>query len=216
MRSSPPESLGVFSPFRAGALAGVSGNRIGQWARYGLIRPHVYEGRPANRYAFLDVAEAIVVHWLQDRGFSYPQIHSAIAEAHSEYPSWPLVRAPLGVAQHGDESDRGVIAQRVDGQYVETSRPGRQIVLRPELFAFAQDMLRTGGWLAHQLGLGRIEVDPQKLGGAPSLRGHRWSLERVAQVGADDEGRSLLIHDYGLDARDVDESLRWTAAAAAL
>src|SRR4051812_830124 len=109
-----PEFVGVFTPRRAGALAGVSGYRIGQWARYGLIRPSVYEGRPANRYAFFDVAEAIVVHWLWDQGFSYGEIHEAIAAARAQDPHWPLVRGQLGVARHTVEADRdrGVIVHQ--------------------------------------------------------------------------------------------------------
>jgi uncharacterized protein (DUF433 family) len=211
-----PELLGVFSPRRAGALAGVTGDQIGQWARHGLIRPTIYEGRPANRYAFYDVAEAIVVHWLRDQAFRYPEIHHAIERAREEYPRWPLIKAPLAVAHHALKGDRGVIVQKIDGGYVETGRPGEQIVLRPELLDFARDMLRTGGWLASELGLKRIEVDPQKLGGAPTLRGSRWPVERVARIAADDEGRTILTDDYGLDPRDVDESMRWSAAAAAL
>jgi uncharacterized protein (DUF433 family)/DNA-binding transcriptional MerR regulator len=214
-RPPVPEFLGIFSPRRAGALAGVSGNQVGQWARYGLIRPSVYQGRPANLYAFFDVAEAIVVHWLRERGFNYDQIHHAIAVAHKAHTDWALLRAQVGVAS-AVEGDRGVIAEKVGGEYVDIGRPGGQAVLKPELFEFASDMLRSGGWLANKLGLERIEVDPRKLGGAPSLRGRRWPVERVARIAADAEGRSILIDDYGLDDRDVDESVRWTEAAAAL
>ena len=214
--TTAPELLGVFSPRRAGALAGVSGGRIGQWARYGLIQPTVYSGRPANRYAFYDVAEAIVVHWLRDQRFDYAAIHEAIANARKTHPDWPLLGAELGVARHAIEGDRGLIVERIDGAYVETGRPGGQIVLKPEVLDFARDMLRTGGWLADQLHLKRIEVDPEKLGGAPTLRGRRWPVERVARIAADDAGRAILIDDYGLDERDVDESLRWSHAAAAL
>jgi uncharacterized protein (DUF433 family) len=215
-RPTAPEFLGVFSPGRAGALAGVSGDRIGQWARYGLIRPTVYRGRPANLYAFYDVAEAIVVHWLRDQQFDYSAIHEAIAIARKHHPEWPLLKAPLGVARHALQGDRGVIVERIDGGYVETGRPGGQIILKPELLDFARDVLRTGGWIAEQLHLERIEVDPEKLGGVPTLRGRRWPVERVARIAADDEGRGILIHDYGLDERDVAESVRWTEAAAAL
>ena len=211
----PPEFLGVFSPQRAGALAGVSGTRIGQWARYGLIRPTIYEGRPANRYAFKDVAEAIVVHWLQDQGFSFDEIHQAIANARIAHPLWPLQEAPLGIAR-SVQGDRGAIVERRGGVYVETGRPGGQVVLKPELFEFASDMLRSGGWLADRLRLERIEVDPEKLGGAPTLRGRRWPVERVARIAADPKGWAILRDDYGLDDQDVEESVRWTEAAAAL
>lgn len=211
-----PEFLAVFSPHRAGALAGVSGNRIGQWARYGLIRPSLYEGRPANRYAFFDVAEAIVVHWLVDRNFSYGEIHQAIDSARERYPRWPLLQAELGIARHGLGQDRGVLVEKRDGIYVEVGRGGQQVVLRPELLDLARDMLRTGGWLAHTLNLRRIEVDPAKLGGAPTVRGTRWPVERVARIASDDEGRAILAAEYGLADADVDESVRWTVAAAAL
>ena len=214
--TTAPELLGVFSPRRAGALAGVSGDQIGQWARYGLIRPTIYKGRPANLYAFYDVAEAIVVHWLRVQGFRYSEIHAAIERARQDHPNWPLLEAPLAVAHHTVDGDRGVIVQKVEGGYVETGRPGEQVVLRPELLDFARDMLRTGGWLAEELGLKRIEVDPQKLGGAPTLRGRRWPVERVARIAADDEGQSILTDDYGLDPRELDESRRWAEAAAAL
>lgn len=211
-----PEFLGVFSPRRAGALAGVSGDKVGQWARYGLIRPTIYEGRPANRYAFFDVAEAIVVHWLREQHFRYDEIHQAIEAARTQHPNWPLIRGQLGIARHTVEvaRDRGVIVHRaVDGAYVEIGRAGRQIVLKPELLDFAQDMLRTGGWIAHGKGLDRIEVDPTKLGGAPTLRGSRWPVERVARIAADGEGRAVLLQEYGLDERDVEQAVTWTDAA---
>lgn len=211
-----PEYVGVFSPHRAGALAGVNGNTIGQWARHGLIRPTVYEGRPANRYAFYDVAEALVVHWLHREAFSYDEIRTAITSARVDYPSWPLVNAPLGIARHTVGGDRGVIVQRLREGYVEVGRAGLQVVLKPQLLDFARDMLRSGGWLANELKLERIEVDPQKFGGAPTLRGRRWPVERVARIASDPEGRVLLLEDYGLDERDVEESVRWTVAAGSL
>jgi uncharacterized protein (DUF433 family) len=218
IRRDAPEFRGVFPPWRAGALAGISGNRIGQWARYGLIRPSHYEGRPRNLYAFNDVAEAIVIRWLLERSFNYEAIHAAVERARDEHPNWPLLEAPLGVAQHAVEGDpRGVIVLRVEkGVFVETSDKPGQMTLKPQLLEEARDMLRRGGWIAAQLQLRRIEVDPQKLGGAPSLRGRRWPIERIAQIASDSEGRSLLVGDYGLDQRDIDESLRWMECASAL
>lgn len=216
LSQEPP--LGVFSPFRAGALAGVSGNTIGQWARYGLIEPTLFHGRPANLYEFRDVAEAIVVHWLLERRFTYREIHLAIEQARSEHHDWPLSSAPLGIAKHAVSGDpRGVIVLKVkQGVYVDTSTGTDQVTLKPELLDAASDMLRRGGWLAEKFKLKRIEVDPEKLGGAPVLRGRRWPVERVAQLAADDEGRRTLVEDYGLDKRDVDESVRWTDEALSL
>ena len=210
-----PEQLGVFSPRRAGQLAGVGGDTIGQWARHGLIHPTIYEGRPANLYAFYDVAEAIVVHWLHVEGFSFDEIHHAISKG-AEW-DWPLLEQELGVARDAVESDRGVLATRLkDGSYLEVGRPGEQLVPKPELFHQAADVLRTGGWLAKRLGLTRIEVDPQRLGGAPTVKGHRWPVERVARIADDDEGRAMLVEEYELDELDIEESVEWTDAALAL
>lgn len=215
---SAPEFLGIYPAHRVGALAGVSGYTIGQWARNKLIRPTYYEGRPANLYAFNDAAEAIVVHWLLKRGFTYEEIHAAVDHARESYPDWPLITAPIGVAQHAVEGDpRGMIVERADdGAFVDTGRAGRQTALKPELLSDVALMLRRGGWIADELHLKRIEVDPQKLGGAPTLRGRRWGVEGVAQIAADAEGRAILINDYGLDDRDVDEAVSWTEAAASL
>jgi uncharacterized protein (DUF433 family) len=213
----PNPSSAIFSPFHAGALAGVSGNRVGQWARYGLIKPTPFRGRPANLYEFRDVAEAIVVHWLVEQGFSYGDIHRAIEQASSEHPDWPLLTAPLGIARHAVEGDpRGALVLETErGVYVDTRASG-QITLRPELLDRARDMLRRGGWLADQLKLRRIEVDPGKLNGAPVLRGRRWPIERVAQLAADDEGRLVLLEDYGLHPLDLEESVAWMDAAVGL
>jgi DNA-binding transcriptional MerR regulator/uncharacterized protein (DUF433 family) len=216
--SKAPEFLGIYAAHRVGALAGVSGYTIGQWARNGLVRPTYYEGRPANLYAFNDVAEAIVIRWLLSKGFTYEQIHRAVDRASQEHPDWPLLKAPLGVAQHAIQGDpRGVIARRADdGTYVDISHAGEQITLKPQLFQDVALMLRTGGWIANELGLKRIEVDPQKLGGVPSLKGRRWPVESVAQIAADDEGRAILVDEYGLADREVDESVRWVKAVAAI
>lgn len=212
------EFLGIYPAHRVGALAGVSGYAIGQWSRYELIRPSYFEGRPANLYAFDDVAEAIVIRWLLSRHFTYKQIHHAIEEARHDYPDWPLLNAPLGVAQHAIEGDpRGVIVTRAeDGVYLDVSDNSGQATLRPQLLEDVAIMLRRGGWIADELGLERIEVDPEKLGGAPSIRGRRWPIESVAQIADDEEGRTILIEEYGLDSRDVDESVRWVEAVAAI
>jgi uncharacterized protein (DUF433 family)/DNA-binding transcriptional MerR regulator len=212
------DATGIFSPFRAGALAGVTGYSIGQWSRYGLIKPTLFRGRPANLYEFRDVAEAIVVHWLVDRGFDYRAIHEAIERARTDYGDWPLLDAPIGVAQHAIEGDpRGRIVLEVKRQvYVDTGHGGNQVTLKPELLVRARDMLHRGGWLADKLELERIEVDPAKLGGMPVLRGRRWPIERVAQLAADEAGVQVLLEDYGLDQRDITESVCWTDAATSL
>ncbi len=161
--SDDPHSDSVYTPSRAGALAGVSGQTIGQWARNGFIQPNIYEGRPINLYSFRDVAEAVAVKWLLDERFSYEEIRTAIAQAREEHGNWPLTEAPLGIVRQSAEGDRGVIAQREGPVYVNVSGPRRkgQVTLRPEFWFNVRDTLRRGGWIAKQLKLRRIEVTPE-------------------------------------------------------
>lgn len=212
-----PENIGVYAPRRAGALAGITGQTIGQWARYGLVRPTIYEGRPRNLYSYFDVAEAIVVRWLLEEGFKHAHLRAAIKSVRDEYPDWPLLNAPLGIGRQ-TMHDRGQLVRQVEPQvYVDVSGTAPdQVVIRPTLLDAARDMLRHGGWLADVLGLDRIEVSPLKLGGQPSLRGRRWTVDHVARLGADEEGREILMSQYGLDPAEVDEALAWTEAAEAL
>jgi DNA-binding transcriptional MerR regulator/uncharacterized protein (DUF433 family) len=210
-------TVGVYLPRRAGALAGVSGQTIGQWARRGLVTPSVYEGRPANLYSYQDVAEAIVVRWLLDEGFQHAEIRHALDDVRDEYPDWPLLHAPLGIGRQSVDDRGALVRKHRPDVYVDVSgaAPG-QLVIRPQLLDTARDMLAHGGWLATTHELKRIEVLPLKLGGQPSLRGRRWAVDHVARLGADKDGRRVLIEDYGLEPVEVDEAVTWVEAAAAL
>jgi DNA-binding transcriptional MerR regulator len=77
-----------------GELAGVSGNTIGQWARWGYIRASQSTGDP-HVYSVEDVAEAAIVHALLERGVSHAQVRRAIAHLPG---TWPLSDAQLAVA----------------------------------------------------------------------------------------------------------------------
>src|SRR5438552_4064227 len=68
---------GFYLAHDVGRLAGVSGSTIGQWARYGLIQSSRSEASP-RVYSFQDVAEAMAVHVLVDRGFKPAIIRKAI------------------------------------------------------------------------------------------------------------------------------------------
>lgn len=207
--------LGVYSPGMTGALAGVSGQSVGQWARHRLIQPSVYRGRPANLYSYYDVAEAVVVRWLVELRFSHRVIRKALDSVRGDYPNWPLLRAPLAVGRLSID-DRARLVRRVaDGTYmdaVDASRP-EQVVIKPALLDQARDMLAHGGWVAAVKNLQRIEVRPLKLGGAPSLVDRRWTVEQVARLAWDAEGRDVLVSTYGLSDQEIDESLSWMEGA---
>lgn len=75
---------GYYLAHEAGRLAGVSGDRIGQWARRGYINASVSTGTP-NVYSYQDVAEAMVVHELVRSGVRLPEIRQAVQLLKEEY-----------------------------------------------------------------------------------------------------------------------------------
>jgi len=206
---------GVYSPGMTGALAGASGQSVGQWARYGLIRPTVFQGRPANLYSYYDVAEAVVVRWLLDLSVTHHAIRKALDGVRDEYPEWPLLHAPLGVGRLSVDDQARLVRKVAEGTYldaVDLSHP-EQVLIKPALLDQARDMLAHGGWVSAVKRLERIEVQPLKLGGAPSLVGRRWTVEHVARLAWDDEGREVLLSTYGLSEAEIDESLTWMEGA---
>ena len=90
---------GSFLAGEVGELAGVSGNTIGQWARWGYIRASQSDGDP-HVYSVEDVAEAAMVHALLERGVSHMMVRRAIAHL-GDYGEWPLSEAPLAVTTDG-------------------------------------------------------------------------------------------------------------------
>lgn len=212
------EAGATYGAHRIAAFAGVSGQRVGQWARNGLISASVYQGKPAHLYSTSDASEAIVIRWLVEEGFSYAKIHHAIDQAAEKWPDWPLLTAPLGVAKHAVKGDpRGLLVLRGDqGEYLDTSGDGDQIVLKPHFLHDVRAMLSRGGWIAAENQLTRITVDPRTLNGAPAIEGSRWSVDRVAQLAADSEGRAVLLDDYGLKDAEIDEAVVWVSKAQAL
>src|SRR3954471_21482626 len=90
---------GEFLAGAVGELAGVSGNTIGQWARWGYIRASQSDGDP-HVYSAEDVAEAAMVHALLELGISHMQVRRAIAALAGEYGAWPLSEASLAVTRN--------------------------------------------------------------------------------------------------------------------
>src|SRR3954453_22447869 len=88
-------ATGAYLAHEAGMLAGVPGDRIGQWARWGHIRASISAGEPPV-YAFADVAEALAVHILLDAGFALPVVRRAVDRLGGAV-AWPLSDGRLHV-----------------------------------------------------------------------------------------------------------------------
>lgn len=140
----------MYLAHEAGRLAGVPGDRIGQWARWGHICASVSAGDP-HVYAFDDVAEALAVHLLLERGVRLPDVRAAVERLGG------AGRHPLTAA---GPSAVGLLP--LDGNLP------------------ADALLRRGGWVSLALGIDCVEVDPHRMGGRPCLRGRRLPVEDVA------------------------------------
>lgn len=206
---------GHYLAAEVGRLAGVSGTTIGQWARRGYIRSSQGDG-PPRVYSYQDVAEAMVVHALLERGLAHAAIRDAVAFLRERHGySWPLSHASLLVpADYATDTDSGsttgqgrAIAARVDGGIVDVTT-GDTVLAESDLLEIAAD-LRSGGWAARQRDLTHIEVNPDRFSGRPVVAGTRIPAEDVARLAATPAGEAILLADYGLDAEQIADASTW-------
>jgi DNA-binding transcriptional MerR regulator len=199
------EPVGFYLASEAGALAGVSGETIGQWARYGYIQSS--QSRPSELprvYSFQDIAEAMVVHELLEHGVPHEEIKAAIETLRNEHASdWPLLHADIGAAA-------GAVVVKRKGRHYEVGRhPWQDFVERGSLERIAVDLNR-GGWAVRSIpDLQHIEVDPEVLSGTPAIRGHRVSVEKVALLATTEAGLRTLTDDYELSGPEIRDAVRW-------
>ncbi|HEV2414716.1 MAG TPA: hypothetical protein VGX27_07895, partial [Candidatus Dormibacteraeota bacterium] len=169
-----------------GLLAGVSGNTIGQWARYGYIRSSWSPAIP-RVFSFQDVAEAIAVHELIDRGVKHADIKGAIETLRDEYGDWPLQTAPLATPDR--RITRPSVALKRDQVAFDVGRRRGQTYLSFVELKNIGGLLRRGGWVIRELDdIKRIQVDPDRLSGRPTIRDRRVPAEKVARIAHLDRG----------------------------
>lgn len=202
IRHLPPR--GHYLAHEVGRLAGVSGQTIGQWARRGYIRSSQSTGLP-RVYSYQDVAEAMVVHELLDRGVAHRQVKAAIESLRKRWGhDWPLTHAPLATV------GRRLVAEADQARYAVGERGWHQTIVEDrDLERIASD-LRRGGWAARELPeLEHIEVDPDRLSGRPVIRGTRVPAELVAELAEQTGGREELREGYGVEDAEIDDAVRW-------
>lgn len=201
-------AVGRYLAREVGLLAGVSGIKVGQWARRGYIRSSVSEGRP-RIYSYQDIAEAMVVHELESRNVSHRDIKTAIANL-AEFGNWPLTRAPIS-------TDSGRVYTREGDRTWDVGRTGWQQVVNPENLQTIANQLRRGGWAVRaEPGLEHIEVNPERLSGRPTIRGRRIAAAKVAAMATTLQGVRTLKRDYDLSGDEIADAVRWWSASTQL
>jgi len=210
IREMPPR--GRYLANEVGRLAGVSGDRIGQWARRGYIRSSVSSERP-RVYSYQDAAEAMVVHELVRRDVALGAIKAAIAYLREHGSAWPLSHAELFVpGQHRRAAGKKqTVVVTEPGAFIDTG--ARAAVLHGvDLVQIVTDLAR-GGWAAREMpDLTHIEVHPDRLSGRPVIRGRRIAAQDVAEMASSPHGIRLLRSEYNLTAEEIDDACRWWEA----
>ncbi len=214
VHSTERRPLGWYLAGEVGQLAGVSGDRIGQWARRGYIESSVSRTVP-RVYSYQDVAQAMVVHELLDRGVRHREILQAIQNLRSQWGEWPLVTAPLATTEikrvTGAKSTEFIVLITKAGHLDVAHRAGTQVMLSLPLgLRWASDLLRRGGWaLKNMPEVKSIEVDPERLSGRPTIRHRRIPADKVARIATTKMGRQILESDYKLTRRQIDDAVKW-------
>jgi uncharacterized protein (DUF433 family)/DNA-binding transcriptional MerR regulator len=203
VRQMPPR--GHYLAGEVGALAGVSGNRVGQWARNGYINSSQSDG-PPRVYSYQDVAEAMVVHELVERDIPYREIRDHIEDLRMRFGiDWPLTQAPVGHATAGKQ-----ILTKEGGQFY---RHGYHQALDVGDLRDILGLLNRGGWVVRNLtDLKHIEVNPNRLSGRPVIRGTRVPVRTVAQVAARPDGIKTLHEGFDLSDEEIFDPKRWWEA----
>lgn len=201
---------GCYMASEVGQLAGVSGKRIGQWARRGYIRSSLSDASP-RIYSYQDIAEAMVVHELEDHGVAPRSIGDAVSVLREQLGTdWPLQESELHVpATHPrrKKSARSIAVRSVTGE-LEDVVQRHPVLGQVDLVAIKQDLAR-GGWAARTLpDLRYIEVDPDRLSGRPVIRGSRVAAADVARLAAD-LGQEAPLDEFDLEEDQVRDAVRW-------
>lgn len=193
-------AIGYYTPSELARLAGVSPQRIGQWARYGIILPSI--SRQPNVYSYADAGEAVLAHYLIEQGLSPGDVRQVVHGLRAEYGPWPLASAPL------KHDGKLALIQRDDGLY-DAVTAGEQKVMPETLFSLRdlRDALSRGGWVSYKTPRKHIEVDPDLHSGDPVVRGRRITTRRVASIASASDGRQTLKEDYGLTDAEIADAV---------
>jgi len=214
LRSVPTGAIskprGHYFAGEVGQLAGVSGKRIGQWARRGYIRSSWSDESP-RIYSYQDVAEAIVVHELEVMNVAPRTIGKTVGTLREMLGTdWPLQDTELFVPEsHPHALGRSkTVAVKSEFGHLEDVVRLHPVLGQVDLVGIKRDLAR-GGWAARALpDLRHIEVNPDRLSGRPTIKGRRVAASDVAQIAnSGDEGS--LKAGFGLTHAQVKDAVRW-------
>jgi uncharacterized protein (DUF433 family) len=94
-------------------------------------------------------------------------------------------------------------------------RPWRR--LQPVSFVELQglnELLRRGGWALRDLeDVTRIEVDPDRLSGRPTIRDRRVPADKIARIAQMSGGFRIVATEYDITRKEAEDAVRWYTRA---
>lgn len=199
-----PAAIGHYSAGEVARLAGVSPQRVGSWARYGIV-PRV--SRKPSIYSYADAGEAVIVRYLIEHGVKPKKIGEMVERLRDRFGAWPLARAPL-------EHEGGLVVMREGDKVLVdvVDRPEQQVEEGTFLsLTEVREALERGGWVALNTPRQHIQVDPDRLSGRPTIRDRRLPTAMVAELAERPEGRDALHTEFGLSDEEIEEAVGYEA-----
>lgn len=200
-----PAAIGHYSATDVGRLAGVSPQRIGSWARYGVV-PRI--SRKPSVYSYADAGEAVIARYLIAQGVKPKKVREMVERLREQFGEWPLARAPL-------EHEGGLVVMRdKDGKVLVdvVNHPDNQVEEGTFLsLTQVREALERGGWVAFNTPRPHIQVDPDRLSGRPTIRDRRVPTAMVAELAEQPNGHALLRTEFGLTEEEIEEAVEYEA-----
>jgi uncharacterized protein (DUF433 family) len=204
-----PSAIGHYTAGEVGRLAGVSGQTIGQWARYSII-PSVSTN--PRVYSYADAGEAVLVRYLLHHELQPSDVREIVKNLRDKFGAWPLTNAPLA------HDGRFVVVRDREGRVFSASYADQGVLegtlerlTEVDLFAI-RTALSRGGWVADLSKIAHVEVDPERLSGQPTIRGKRIATEVVADLARDEAGREVLREDFHLTEEEIADAVEYERA----
>lgn len=202
-----PAAIGHYSAAEVGRLAGVSPQRIGSWARYGIV-PRI--SRRPSIYSYADAGEAVIARYLIEQGVKTKKIREMVERLRERFGEWPLARAPL-------EHEGGLVVIREGDKVLVdvVDHPDQQVEEGTFLsLTEVREALERGGWVAFGTPRHHIQVSPHRLSGRPTIRDRRVPTAMVAELAERPDGRALLRTEFGLSEEEIDDAAGYEADVA--
>jgi len=195
--------IGCYTAGEVARLAGVTPQRVGRWAREGIILPSV--STHPNLYSYADAGEAILAHYLMSEGKKPSAVRDIVHGLRKTHGDWPLATAPLA-----HDGSLTLIWNEKAKRYVSVDRPEHEVIGATLLnLKRIRESLKRGGWVAFKNPREYIEVDPERHSGTPVIRGRRIPTSLVASIAKRADGADVLREDYELSDAEISDAVSY-------